>query len=47
MEISHPLGHATVVSVDGDTLMLDGPLEVEAGDVVFLGESWPEDARVD
>ena len=47
MELSPPLGEATIVSIDGDTLILDGPLMIEPGDAVFLGAYWPEDASDD
>lgn len=39
MPILKPVGEAKVMSVSGDTLMLDGPLLAEPGDIAYLGDA--------
>ena len=39
MEIHMPVGRAAVVSSDGGIITLDAPLTLQAGDVVFIGDT--------
>jgi len=45
MEISDPIGQATVTEVDGDTIYLSTSISSEAGDHLYLGDAWPEMAE--
>jgi len=44
MEISAPVGQATVIEVEGDTIHLSAALSVSEGDHLFLGDAWTESA---
>jgi hypothetical protein len=46
MEIFEPVAETAVVAVAGDQLQLGKSLDLQSGDMVFLGDAWP-DAPVD
>jgi hypothetical protein len=43
MEQYAPIGSALVVSIDESQVQLDATLDVLPGDIVFLGEVWPDE----
>jgi len=43
MQIFEPVGQAIVLSIEGDLLTLDQPLDTQTGDLLYLGELWPEE----
>ena len=42
MEILAPVGFASVISVEGDTLLLEREIAMDTGDVVYVGDPAPE-----
>lgn len=43
MEIFQPVGQASILSVEQTIVTLDEALELEAGDVVYVGDTWTSD----
>ena len=42
MPVHQPVGEASVTDVEGGMLTLSHSLSIAAGDIVYLGEAWPE-----